>query len=99
MAFTFPKHPPLRGGKGVPMRPEARREDLLLEEVGDEFVIYDLQRHRVHQLNRAATLVWQSCDGRKTVAQLRRILQNELNPAADDAIVWQALDRLGKAHL
>jgi hypothetical protein len=81
------------------MRPEARSERLLLEEVGNELVIYDLQRHRAHQLNRTAALVWQSCDGHKTVAELRKLLQTELDPAIDDQIVWQALERLGKAHL
>ena len=56
------------------MRPDARRERLLLEEVGDELVIYDLQRHRAHQLNRTAALVWQRCDGQKTVAELTKTL-------------------------
>src|SRR5713101_4997957 len=81
------------------MRPHARRKDLLVEKVGDEVVIYDLERQRLHQLNPAAALVWQSCDGRKTVAELKMILQKELSPAADEAVVWKALDRLGKAHL
>lgn len=81
------------------MKPEARRERLLLEEVGDELVVYDVQRHHAHQLNRAAALVWRCCDGRKTVADLKKVLQKELNPAADEAIVWRALDRLEKAHL
>jgi hypothetical protein len=81
------------------MKPDARRERILLEEIGDELVVYDVERHRVHQLNRAAALVWQSCNGRRTVAELKKILQNELNPAADETIVWKALDRLGKARL
>ena len=81
------------------MRPHARREQLLFEKVGDELVIYDLERQRLHQLNRAAALVWRNCDGRKTVAELKKVLQKELSPAADEAVVWKALDRLGKAHL
>jgi hypothetical protein len=81
------------------MTPRARRKDLLVEKVGDELVIYDLERQRLHQLNRAAALVWQSCDGRKTVADLKKVLQTELSTAADEAVVWKALDRLGKARL
>lgn len=81
------------------MRPDARRDRLLLEEVGEEVVVYDLQHHRAHRLNHTAALVWRSCDGRKTVADLRKVLRHELNPAADEAIVWKALDRLGKAQL
>jgi hypothetical protein len=99
VAFLFLKHPPVDGGKGDPMKPDARRERLLLEEVGDELVLYDLRRHRVHQLNRTAALVWQHCDGQRTVAELTKLLQNELDPAINEVLVWQALERLGKAHV
>jgi hypothetical protein len=81
------------------MRPEARIEGLLVEEVGDELVIYDVQRHRAHRLNRSAALVWRSCDGHKTVAELTRSLQQELSPAADKNLVCRAVHRLGKARL
>jgi hypothetical protein len=81
------------------MKPEARRERLLIEELGDELIVYDLQRHRVHQLNRTAALVWQSCDGKTSVAELKEILQEELSPAIDETIVWETLHRLGKARL
>jgi hypothetical protein len=81
------------------MRPDARRERLLIEEVGDELVVYDLERHRVHQLNRTAALVWQCCDGHQTVAELGKLLQDQVSPAVSEAIVWQALDQLGKARL
>src|SRR5438067_123324 len=99
MAIPFPRRPPQEAGKGGPMRPEARRERLVIEEVGEELVVYDVQRHRVHQLNRAAALVWRSCDGRKTVADLTRLLKKELDPAANEAIVWKALDQLSRARL
>jgi hypothetical protein len=53
----------------------------------------------LHQLNRTAALVWQNCNGRRTIADLKKILQHKLDPAADEALVWNALDRLGKARL
>src|SRR5258708_500221 len=81
------------------MRPHARRKDLLVEKDGDDVVIYDLERQRLHQLNRAAALVWQSFDGRKTVAELKKVLQPGLSPSADEAVVGMGLDRLGKARL
>jgi len=62
-------------------------------------ILYDVQRHRVHQLNRTAALVWQHCDGQKTVTELRKLLQQELDPAVDDTLIRQALERLGKAQL
>jgi hypothetical protein len=79
--------------------PDSRRERLLVQEVGTEWVIYDQDRHRVHRLNRAAALVWRNCDGVNTVSDLAALLRNELTPDANEEWVWQALGRLGKARL
>jgi hypothetical protein len=79
--------------------PEARRHRLLIQDAGEELVLYDQDRHRAHRLNRAAALVWQNCDGVNTVADLTTRLRAELSPVANEKWVWQALGRLGKAHL
>jgi hypothetical protein len=79
--------------------PDARRQRLLVQEAGEELVIYDQDRRRVHRLNRAAALVWRSCDGENTVADLAMRLHNELSPHANEHWVWQALERLERARL
>lgn len=81
------------------MRPHARKDGLLVQEVGDELVIYDQERHRAHRLNQTAALVFRHCDGQTTVKELATLLQTELDVPADEEMVWLALDRLDKAHL
>ncbi len=81
------------------MNPHARQDNLVVQEVGDELVVYDKERYRAHRLNRSAALVWRHCDGKTTVADLAALLQSELNAPADKGLVWLALDQLGKAHL
>lgn len=81
------------------MHPKARTEQLLLQEVGDELVVYDQQRHRAHRLNGAAALVWRHCDGRTGVADLAALLHGESNVPADEELVRLALDQLARAHL
>jgi hypothetical protein len=81
------------------LSPEARRERLLVREVEDELVVYDLESHRAHCLSRAAALIWRHCDGRATVVDLAALLHRELGVAHDETVVWMALRRLGKAHL
>ena len=44
--------------------PQARKDGLIIKALTDEVVVYDLERHEVHCLNRVAALVWQHCDGR-----------------------------------
>jgi len=45
--------------------PVAREENLAIEELDDELLIYDLQSNRAHSLGAAATRVWRACDGRQ----------------------------------
>lgn len=79
--------------------PYARTEALLVHELLDEVLVYDLRRHRAHCLNRTAALVWRHCDGQTTVADVARILQDECSVSTHAAVVWYALAHLERAHL
>lgn len=79
--------------------PRARTEDLLIEELEDEVLVYDQRRARAHCLNRAAALVWRACDGRTTLADAATRLEGELELPAGEPVVWMALERLGRAQL
>ena len=79
--------------------PKARQDNLVVQELFDELVVYDLARDQVHSLNPTAAQVWQGCDGQTSPAQLAGRLQPELAPAQAEALVWLALDRLGQADL
>jgi hypothetical protein len=79
--------------------PHARREGLVVQELPDELMVYDLDRHRSHCLNRAAALVWRYCDGKTTVAEMSERLQREFAQPFEEDVVWLALHRLHKAHL
>jgi hypothetical protein len=76
-----------------------REDDLVVRELDGETLVYDRRRHKAHCLNRAAALVWRRCDGATSVADLAKLLHEHLQMPADDAVVWLALDRLGRAHL
>ena len=81
------------------MLPRAREDRLVVQELPDEVLVYDLNRHKAHCLNRTAALVWGHCDGQTTVADMATLLRKELKHPVDEAVVWLALDRLGRAHL
>ncbi len=81
------------------LMPRARQDELVVEELPDETLVYDLKRHEAHCLNRTSALAWRRCDGRTTVAEVAALLERELKIPADEAVVWMALDRLGRAHL
>lgn len=81
------------------LMPRARQDELFVEELPDETLIYDLERHKARCLNRTAALVWRHCDGRTSVAEVAALLEEQSATPTDEAVVWMALDRLSRAHL
>lgn len=82
-----------------PLVPYARQDGLVVTDLPDETLVYDLQRHKAHCLNRTAALVWRACDGQTSIANLAARIQLELGEPVTEDVVWLALDRLGQAHL
>jgi hypothetical protein len=81
------------------VNPKAREEGLVIEELEDELLVYDLDRHKAHCLNSTAAAVWRGCDGKTSVSKIATRLQKEMETPVDDEVVWVALRRLGKANL
>jgi hypothetical protein len=79
--------------------PRARTEGLVINELDDETLVYDLQRHEAHCLNQTAALVWRGCDGETTVAKMTDVIQKQLDTSVDVDIVWLAIKQLQRFHL
>jgi hypothetical protein len=83
----------------VPGRGPLRRHGgLLVERLGDETLVYDLERHRAHSLNRTAGLIWSACNGERDAAAIARHIAGELPEATAD-MVDAGLARLARARL
>lgn len=80
-------------------KPLARKDGLVIQELPDEVLVYDLNSDRAHCLNQTAAFVWQRCDGRNTTEQIARKLGQQFDCSVDEKIVWLALDQLGRNHL
>ena len=78
--------------------PRARSRGLLVEELDGETLVYDLDSHEAHCLNRAAALVWDRSDGATSVEALADLLPKAGLPSDVD-LVWLTLDRLDRAGL
>jgi hypothetical protein len=80
-------------------KPLARKEGLVIQELPDEVLVYDLDRDRAHCLNETAAFVWQHCDGRTSAVEIARSLGKKVNAPVDEKVVWFAIDQLGRNHL
>ena len=55
--------------KDIPQQPSAR-SDVVFRQLDDEWVLYDPIDNRMHVLNLTASLVWTSCTGSNTLAEI-----------------------------
>lgn len=85
--------------EAMQQRPAAHRIGVLIEDLGDETVLYDPSSDRFVRLNPISHLVWTRCDGATTVAEIAAVVASEhdLEDAAE--VVWMAIDLLSTEGL
>ena len=79
--------------------PSARTRELIVRELEDELLIYDLERQKAHCLNQTSAFVWKHCDGRTSIAKMVQLLEKRLKTSVSEQVVWLALEQLEKSHL
>jgi hypothetical protein len=92
-------HLPPASGYLRDLRPRARSEEVVVTEFEGEILVYDLLRHRAHDLNPTAALIWQHCDGRMTVRELAALRLDAGQAPLGEAVVWLSLRQLADAQL
>ena len=85
--------------KNAARLPQARTDNLVIRELDDETLVYDMERDEAHCLNQTAALVWQQCDGKTTAMQAARAMGKELDRSVDADLVWLAVKQLQRFHL
>lgn len=80
--------------------PQRRKaDDFVIVELDGEVLIYDKKTNKAFNLNETSALIWELCDGRKSLPEISRFLGEKLNAPVDDGLVWLALDQLRQADL
>jgi len=75
--------------------PIARQNAIVVQELTDEVLVYDLDSNRAHCLNRSAALVWKSCDGSNTINDIVKQFDGKVT----EDFVWLALEQLKESGL
>jgi len=84
---------------GEKKKPLSKKEDLVIQELPGELLIYNLSTDRAFCLNETSAFVWKQADGRKTVGEIKSLMESEFNAAVDEDLIWLALDQLGRDQL
>lgn len=79
--------------------PLARQQQIIIKQLPDELLVYDLERNRAHSLNESAAAIWKLCDGHTSPGQITKQLEKQTGRKLQEDFVWLALDELSRDHL
>ena len=77
----------------------ARQNGLVVQEMPDEVLVYDLNSNKAHCLNQSAAFVWKSCDGTNSVEDIVREFESNGKGKVTEDFVWLAIDQLNENGL
>lgn len=80
-------------------KPKSRQSNLVIKDLGKELLTYDLNNNQACCLNHTAKLVFNLCNGKRTVEEIRDLLSTELKSDFPEELIWLTLDQLKKFNL
>jgi D-alanyl-D-alanine dipeptidase len=100
---THPRKTKTIGGTKSPtteIKPEnLSRDQLIVENLGNDLMIYDQKRNRAFCLHQNVTFIWQRCDRKTTVGELAAKLLHSAGATIDEKVVQFALQTLSQDGL
>ena len=81
------------------IKPQSRKENIVIQELEKELLIYDLAINKAFSLNETCAMVWAECDGEQGIPEIASILSRRTKGLVNEEVVWLALDTLQKENL
>lgn len=82
-----------------PQIPNARKDGLVIQELSNEVLIYDLKTNKAHCLNQTAAFVWKACDGRNSIGEIINDFEKQTGGKVSEDFIWLAIDQLNEKNL
>jgi len=80
-------------------RPIARKVGLVIQEMPNEILVFDIETNKAHCLNETAAIVWRACDGKNSVKDITKLFGNQSGGPVQEDLIWLAIDQLNKNNL
>lgn len=80
-------------------KPLARQKDLVIQELPDEVLVYDMSANKAHCLNPSAAFIWRSCNGKNSIADIVSQFDAQGQGRVSEDFVWLAIDQLQECAL
>ena len=82
-----------------PQNPMARQTGLVVQEMPDEVLVYDIDTNKAHCLNKSAAFIWSACDGKNSILDIVKQFEANGRGKVTEDFVWLAIDQLNENHL
>lgn len=79
--------------------PISRNKDVVVQELGDEVLIYDLIMNKAYCLNETAKLVFDLCDGCRNVTEISQMMSQKLKTSVHEDLIELTINDLRKNKL
>lgn len=77
--------------------PDLRTRNIVVKELPDELLIYDLDKNKAFCLNKTARLIMDECDGVSTIEEAVKSLNRKLKTNISEEMIWMVIEQLKKA--
>jgi hypothetical protein len=81
------------------MKPIARKENIVVHNADNETLVYDLNLNKAFLLNETSAFIWNLCDGKHDINQIRVQVEKKFKQSATEDFIWLAIDQLNKDSL
>ena len=81
------------------MNPKARQKNIIVQNAGEETLVYDLDANKATSLNSTSGLIWKSCDGNNSIEDIADIVETKTGEKVNVDLILFALDQLKKENL
>lgn len=79
--------------------PPVKYQNVVIQELDEEILIYDLLKNKAFCLNKTSAMIWQECDGKKTVEEISFAVSKKSGTTVNENIVWLALNQFKTEEL
>ena len=77
-------------------KPKSKKNNIVVQNLDTETLVYDLNINKAFCLNETSAMVWQLCDGTKSISEIADLMSKNLKMLVSEDFVWLAISNLQK---
>ena len=81
------------------IKPLSRHSEIVVQELKNEILVYDLKTNKAICLNQISAMIWQLCDGQNSISEISRLSSEQMKTPVTEDLVWLTLEGLKRQAL